>query len=268
MRRFFIVLFCSLFLFSTCASANVPEIIIDGVVVQERRTHVLLDAAARMQEMLLADLSAGNQWYYHEGGANGRVVSLRQKNNTRWTTCADSVCMVIHESGLVPMDVSLPFFGSKDGTIHFGGNSRAVMSSIADIHQYNDGSTVGSLIDSGQIRAGDIVTYVGFNHTNLYAGDDYWYDFGHAGCIESGDWAKFSTWYAKRPGNRGLKVGGVIHIRDEYAYPEPDIVITDITEDILVTDLGFVGTKLEMARFQRDIDELLYEKFYLKSMMR
>ena len=54
---------CTL-LFMMPVHANIPEIVIDGVVVQERKESKSVEMAHRVQDWYIADRQAGNNWVY------------------------------------------------------------------------------------------------------------------------------------------------------------------------------------------------------------
>ena len=226
------------------AKAGIPEIIIDGVVVQEKevRESKILSMAKQVQEWYIQDRQAGNNWVYRcvSSDPSYRTFSEAFAAGARYTNCSDGVNKVLRECGLVPAGTGF-FYGSSNGTIAWLGNAKEVYSQIADVYSYADGTTVGQLIDSGQLVAGDVVTYYGFAHTNLYMGDGYWFDTGHAHCtVSSGTNAPFWTFYSKRD-NSSLKVGCIVRLRNQAGVSrEPieieDLIIFDDDESEIVVD--------------------------------
>ena len=79
--------------------------------------------------------------------------------------------------------------------------------------------TVGQLISDGTLQAGDILTYINLQHTNIYAGGDTWYDAGHAYAKGSGEGAIFQSWYGKTV-YADQKVSYIIRYNGN-AQPEP-----------------------------------------------
>ena len=236
MRRIvFLFLLVFSLAFTVPVFANIPEIVIDGVVVQEKQESVIVETIRQVQEWYIADRQVGNNWVYKSSGSGARTFSEAFAQGKRWTQCADGTNKILKESGVLPLDTS-HFFGAKDGTIHWGGNSYEVVSSLADIYQYADGTTVGQLRSSGFLQPGDVVTYMGFNHTNIYAGDGFWFDSGHANCTRSGENAPFWTFYGDH-NKDGLKVGCVVRFRNQYPQPaivieEPSIVIEPVSSSV------------------------------------
>ena len=237
MMRRITMLLCLVFslVFTMSVFANIPEIVIDGVVVQEKQESVIVETIRKVQNMYIADRQAGNNWVYRSSGSGARTFTEAFAQGKRWTQCADGTNKILKEAGVLPLDTG-HFFGHKDGTIHWGGNSYAVVSSLADIYHYGDGTTVGQLRASGFLQPGDVVTYMGFHHTNIYAGDGFWWDSGHANCTRSGEDAPFWTFYSDH-NKDGLNVGCVVRFRNQYPQPsivieEPSIVIEPISSPL------------------------------------
>lgn len=236
-------------------SAGTPEIVIDGVVVQESKTHPILEACKKMQAQLRADQANGLIWEYH----NGKKDCEEQWGNAlakgkRGCNCALLARWAIRESGLVGQTEG-GFWGEKGGTIHWSGNAQAEISRTCDIIPIGGSKTVGNLMDSGWLQPGDIVTYVTMTHTNIYAGGNYWYDAGHAYCNGGGEGAVFRSWYGETV-YRNEPVGYVIR------YRQADIVIEDTTPDILIQDLDPVLYCVQME-FGR-LEDLLRVRVYLQ----
>lgn len=224
-----------MFLFLTIGArsvfAGIPTIIIDGEVVAEKSESRIVTEIKKVQDMYVADRDAGNNWTYQSSGSSAKTFEEAFEKGWRRTQCADGANKILKGAGVLPMDTG-HFFGGADGTIHWGGNSREVVESLADIYQFNDGTRVSELMDSGFLQPGDVVTYVGFNHTNIYAGDGYWFDTGHAHCTRgSGDGAPYWTFYSQK-GRLGHKVGCVIRFRNQYDDIQPDIVIENISSPV------------------------------------
>ena len=142
-------------------------------------------------------------------------------------------------------------------------------SQIADVYSFADGTTVGDLLNRGFLQQGDVVTYLGFGHTNIYLGDDIWFDTGHANCTKSsGDHAPFKT-FVGHANKSSLKVGCVLRLRNQYDEPiqietiyEPDIIIEDIS-DIVIEDVE-TETEIESeteAETETEVSEELKQDF-------
>ena len=235
--------------------AGVPEIVVDGVVVQEKSYHLLiLEAAARAQTWFEEWTAAGGHWEYHNDGTCMHTFQEAYETGLTGTNCAHGVCLVIRESGIVPE--SMPdFFGWEDGTIKWKDDAAEPMiRAVADIYEYRGSATVGELIAQGVIWPGDVVTYTGFTHTNLYAGNGYWYDFGHANCVRDGDGAWFSGFVSRHDWD-GSRVGCVIHWRDDAnaisieSADEPPIIIDGIAMDDDPAEEGDGGIVIETVEY-------------------
>lgn len=249
-KRLFIGL-CFLCMFCMKCYAY-PEIIIDGQVVQGTDCRQdLLNAAAQLNAAMLSDLSQGLVWEYHNGDNCSMSWYRAQPNNQRNTNCALFVSWCMQVAGLIPDGWT--FFGAGDGTLKGVGDVQGTLGQHCTLYHIG-GRSVGELMSTGELQAGDVVTYVGLQHTNIYAGNGYWYDGGHAFCNGSGEGARFTAWYGPkdytwakaawiiRPWSDGISVQTI----------QPDIVIEPIN-DIVITP------PVEKEDFWKDFVVVAYE---------
>ena len=234
MKKLIVVLTSVLFTVTMSMGAlavTVPLITIDGAVVEsmEVTESVIVTEIKKVQQMYIEDRAAGNNWVYRNntGRSSARTFEEAFANGQRWTQCADGTNKILKGAGVIPLDTG-HFFGNASGDISWGGNAKAVIESVADVYHYNNGTTVGQLMSSGVLQAGDVITYVGFNHTNIYAGDGYWWDSGHAHCTCGGENAPFWTFYGNED-KSGLQVGCLIRFRNQFPTAQaPEIVIENV----------------------------------------
>lgn len=262
-KRIIIMIMCCLLIFSmqSMTFANVPEIVIDGEVVSEKEESKLVAMAKKVQEMYIADRAAGNNWTYQSKFESPSTFSESFAAGVRYTNCSDGVNKLIREAGLVPRGTGF-FFGCADGSVAWLGNSKEVYEQYATIFHYADGTTVQDLLDSGRLMAGDVVTYLGYGHTNLYCGDGYWFDTGHANCTKKkGDGAPFWTFY-KHGGPSSSRVGCVIRLKTQYdsVTPSEPIVIENISSGSGITIEDVTSEMVDMeidsdVGMEEDYDE-------------
>ena len=90
---------------------------------------------------------------------------------------------------------------------------------MAQHMEYIDGGnkTASALIKSGKLQAGDIIAWYNMQHTNIYAGDNKWYDAGRREGIngeKSGGVFRFDTLGPfKVPKTNNWKVWKIIRIK-------------------------------------------------------
>lgn len=161
-----------------------------------KATNKVIAACKVFQKQLKADIEAGKQWTYHNPSKYlEEQWSKALKNGKRSCNCALLARWALKEAGLIPQDTGI-FYGKSDGTISWSTATKKAVEKACDVIRIGD-RTVDQLIKDGTLKAGDIVTYAGFQHTNIYAGNNKWYDAGHAYCEGSGEGAAYRSWHGK-----------------------------------------------------------------------
>lgn len=173
----------------------------------------IVTTAEQIQTRFLEDKVSGNEWTYQSSLAkNYRTFSEAFQAELRETNCSDGVNKILKESGVVPYDTGF-FYGSGDGSITWFKNAEDVYGKMADIYHFADGTTVKNLTEKGFLKPGDILTYYEWSHTNIYLGNNRWFDSGHPNCKEkSGDDAVFNN-FCDELDLSDLKVGNVIRLK-------------------------------------------------------
>lgn len=222
------------------AFAGTPEIIIDGVVVQETSEPAILESLAKMDAYVKEDTRNGHAWIYSNAGNRTRETFREAvAGGYRCCNCAMLARWALYDAGVVP-ERSAFFYGLKGGGIKVSESAYAMLTSACDIYTIGGKKTVNEMIADGSLQPGDIVTYQDFGHTNIYAGDNHFYDAGHGtvGRNVDGLGFVFAGFYVEnRVGS--CRVGNVIRVRssgqtDAIQVSDlelPDIVITDILTD-------------------------------------
>lgn len=148
-------------------------------------------AADAMDVAVRAEIKAGFAWTYTNRRKMEETFDEACETGNRKVNCARGVNWLLVEAGVFD---SYPgrFYGKKNGTIAY--QSRTVKKRILDkMDEIKVGNkTVSKCLKDGTIKPGDVVTYVGINHTNAYIGENRWFDTGHAYCAGTGEGAKFT----------------------------------------------------------------------------
>ena len=75
------------------------------------------------------------------------------------------------------MDSGDRFYKHKTNTIKYSGDAKTKLQSKM-LYINGNGKTAKTLINNGTLKAGDIVLWYNQQHTNVYAGNNKWYDAG------------------------------------------------------------------------------------------
>lgn len=192
----------------------------DEIPAAEEKS-VILAQCEKFQKQLEADLAVNKRWTYHNPAKFlEEQWSSAVRKERRACNCALLARWALKEAGLIPQSTGI-FYGKKGGTISWGRGTKDAVSKSCHIIKIGN-RTVKELIASGTLRPGDIVTYVNIQHTNIYAGDNSWYDAGHAYCTGFGEGAVYNSWHGKTIYANQL-VGYIIRPKDK----EPDCDLQD-----------------------------------------
>lgn len=160
----------------------------------ELSEHIVLQQCKKFQKRLEEDLVQGIRWEYHNPSKYLKERWQQALDCKKYAcNCALLARWALKEAGLIPQNTGI-FYGKKGGSISWGSGTKAAVQKTCNLISIQN-KTVKQLIAEGRLQAGDIVTYVDLQHTNIYAGSGKWYDAGHAYCSESGEGAKYNSWY-------------------------------------------------------------------------
>ena len=148
-------------------------------------------AAKNLNVKLLNDIKSGIKWTYSNKLPMSDTFELARASKKYRTNCVLGVIWAIQEAGILTS--ARGWYGKKGGTISWGNKKSAMLSKFEDIN-IKAKKTVNQLISEGILKPGDILTYVSMNHTNLYLGNNEWFDCGHAYCSGPGENAVFKKW--------------------------------------------------------------------------
>ena len=154
----------------------------------------IIDCMKIYQAKLKADLKIGKVWRYSNHGCSG-TFEAAEKNENFKANCATIANWCFRK--LKVFKSGNYFWGKQGGTLVCSDATLAILKKNCKIIHVNGKKTVDQLLTDGTLQAGDILTYVNLQHTNIYAGGDEWYDAGHAYCKGSGEGAKFQSWFGK-----------------------------------------------------------------------
>ena len=146
----------------------------------------------KFNKQMRADIKAGKVWRYYNSKVSGTFDAAEKNSNFR-ANCATIANWALRKLGVFKRGNY--FWGRLGGTIACDDATLAILKKYCRLIHVNGKKTVGKLIKDGTLQSGDIVTYMDIQHTNIYAGDNHWYDAGHAYCTETGEGARFRTWY-------------------------------------------------------------------------
>ena len=156
----------------------------------------IIDCMKIFQKQMREDIKSGKVWRYYNSKVSGTFDAAEKNENLR-ANCATIANWCLRK--LKVFKRGNYFWGRLGGTLACTDATLAVLKANCRLIHVNGKKTVGQLIKDGTLQAGDIVTYMDIQHTNVYAGDGWWYDAGHAYCksSETGEGAKFRTWYGE-----------------------------------------------------------------------
>lgn len=175
--------------------------------------NVLVKAAESMDIAMKAEKKAGFEWTYTNRKKMSETFEEACETGNRKTNCSRGVNWILTEAGIFD-EFPGRFYGKKGGTIYY--QDKATMDrilSVMDVISIKT-KTAGECVKDGTIQAGDIVTYMDVNHTNMYLGSGKWFDTGHAYCSGSGEGAVFNAWIGDAV-HAGRKVGCIMRLKAE-----------------------------------------------------
>lgn len=181
----------------------------------------LLAALEKMSQRVQQDAKNGKAWTYRDKEVHTWSQAL--SSGSYWCNCAMLARWGLKEIGAIKAGtVFYDLNPSKGDTLFFYGKTAAAKAAAkADLEKYctiiTVNKTPAQLLKEGNLKPGDICTWKGIAHTNVYAGNGYWYDAGRfAGSNGSyvGGTFKFTTFGpAKTMGMDSAKIDKIIRIK-------------------------------------------------------
>lgn len=152
----------------------------------------ILSQCAKFQTQLTSDIKKGIKWTRTTKADNLAEDWSRAKTQKHTSNALLFIRWALREAGLLSK-ISGRFNPSTNGDITFTGTAKDELGRQFDIISVKS-KTVNQMVASGDLKPGDIVSYVSFNHMNIYAGNGKWYDAGSAYCKKSTDGAEYTSW--------------------------------------------------------------------------
>jgi len=153
----------------------------------------IIKAAQDMNATLKDDIHSGHKWTYSNTKTLADTFDNARLKNIRRVNCVRGVMWALLEAGLWEKNPG-QWYGRKDGAIIYKSKAaREAMLKAFDITAIGN-KTLSACLKDGTVKPGDIVTYMGINHTNMFLGGGKWLDTGHAYCKAAGEDAEFISW--------------------------------------------------------------------------
>lgn len=179
--------------------------------VDVKGTDLIVRCAYDLQATLAADMKKGITWRYRNASLN-KTLALAKQNKNYYVNCVRGVQWVLQAAGLCGSEmVDLNWYGHKDGKISATTETLARLKKNFKLIKIGN-KTVNQLLKDGTLQAGDVVTYVGMHHTNMYLGDNTWFDSGHAYCNTKEGVTPFTKWIGDTVYG-SYKVGYIIRLK-------------------------------------------------------
>ena len=150
---------------------------------KDKNVSSFMASLEKISQQVQKDYKAGKKWKYTNGVNSENKLPFKYtfeealKTNTRTTNCADYVMWALHECGI--FSANQKFYGNNSGGITYKKNSETkvekTLKENATIIKVGN-KTAAQLVKAGKLKKGDICLYKG--HTNVYAGNNKWYDAG------------------------------------------------------------------------------------------
>lgn len=130
----------------------------------------------------LSKKKAENKFVGYSNSANlnadtwNELLNLLDTRGITYNNCALMVRMALREMG--KLGQTQTFWGNDGGMYFAPGVKETLLQScvIMEVHQ-----TPNQLLAKGELLPGDICSWHGMGHTNVYAGNGLWYDAGRGG---------------------------------------------------------------------------------------
>lgn len=167
-----------------------------------------LSILQKYSDQVKSDTASGIKWGYSNSAPS--TFSAAKKNaqtkGVTYCNCALLPRWALREMGVIN---SKNFWGVVGGGITFRGDVEAQLRKKCDIIRVY--KTPNQLLKEGNLLPGDICTWVEYQHTNVYAGDNLWYDAGRGVNYKNGAFESFGP--AAAVNMSGTTVGYIIRFR-------------------------------------------------------
>ncbi len=172
-----------------------------------------LNILQKYSNQVKADREAGIKWGYSNSSSQAKstwsaAYSASRSKGVTYCNCALLPRWALREMGVIN---SANFWGLAGGGIQFRSNVEEQLRKYCDIIRVY--KTPNQLLAEGNLRPGDICTWVEYQHTNVYAGNGLWYDSGRGVNYDSSEGAFTSFGPSAAINMSGTTVGYIIRFR-------------------------------------------------------
>lgn len=157
-------------------------------------TKTVVTCCQKYDKQVKADAKTNNPWRYYNSQTSG-TFNAAVKNNNHRANCATIANWALRD--LKVFVAGNYIWGRVDGKLMCSDETMAALKKHCKVIHVNGKKTIAQAIKDNTLQAGDIVTYQNIQHTNIYAGNNRWYDAGHAYAKGSGDGAILPNFYGK-----------------------------------------------------------------------
>lgn len=150
-----------------------------------------LNSLDKMSNVVVSEYNVGKPWKY--SNKNTKNTFDKADSSTNSTNCALYAVWGLIDIGI--LDSGDRFYKAKANEIKYSKNAKTKMKNKMEYISGN-GKSARTLINNGTLKAGDIVLWNNAQHTNVYAGNNKWYDAGRQSGINgsgTSDNYKFKT---------------------------------------------------------------------------
>lgn len=185
-----------------------------GACVYEPKLTLLQKLIAKclqFNDFVIWDNKNGRQWRYYNNKRSAPTFWETRDKKLYITNCMGGVSFACKDAG-IPSS-ALQWYGIPGGIRWLTGNAKKDAEKYFNIIEVK-GKTVSKCIKDGTILPGDIITYMGMAHTNMYLGNGTSYDAGHAYCKGSGEGAEYTKWVGETA-HPNSKVACVLRLADK-----------------------------------------------------
>ena len=174
----------------------------------------LIAAAKTLAGVVLSDIKQRLYWYYYNNKRSEPTFEETRRAGKRWTNCFGGVAFACKAIGIPGS--ALDWYGGAGKIVWLNDKAKKNAEKYFDFFKIKT-KTVKDAVKKGIIQPGDIVTYMNIVHTNMYLGNDKWYDTGHAYCSGGGEGARYNSWTGVTK-YAGRKVYAVVRLKGDYQY--------------------------------------------------
>lgn len=175
-----------------------------GISGSGSTTNKIVAACSTMRKKLQSDKKG--TWTYSSGtGSKVRTYKLALKNKVYKVGPTLFVNWAMKQAGLYPESGTTitPNATATDGWGWSSTDKKTVLKNF-ELITITRSKTAAAMAKSGDLKPGDIISYANKSYTNIYAGNNHYYDAGKDSCDKDSNGKStniFSDWYVYKPDN-------------------------------------------------------------------